>query len=128
MRPDGLRPDLYVVVRMLEALWRNGNRMRPTHLQLAAGINYSRFERYLAFLESRALVVRSGGDAAETFVDLTPAGHDALRFLAQGMQQVLGLPLNGTRAGVAERSRTLGRRRASPPPEEPVDRPAGSED
>ena len=66
METDTLRPDLYVVVRILEALWRNANRMRPTHLQLASGINYSRFERYIAYLESRGLVVHQGGGSAET--------------------------------------------------------------
>ena len=91
MTPAGdLRPDLYVVARILEALWRNGNRLKPTQLQLAAGINYTRFERYLEFLESRKLVARRTGPETDTWIELTPAGHDALRFLAQGLREIFG--------------------------------------
>ena len=88
--PGDLRPDLYVVARLLEALWRNGNRLKPTQLQLAAGINYTRFERYIEFLEARRLVSRRAGTEDDTWIELTPAGHDALRFLAQGLREIFG--------------------------------------
>jgi hypothetical protein len=34
-----IRPDFRVVVRILEALWKNGGPMRPTPLQQASGTN-----------------------------------------------------------------------------------------
>lgn len=91
MAAGGWQPDLYVVVRLLEALWRNGNRSRPTHLQAASGVNYTRFERYLGYLESRGLVARDFGSEGETWIVLTVRGHEALRFLATGLRDILGV-------------------------------------
>lgn len=90
MRPDSLRPDLFVVLRLLEGLWRNGNRLKRTQLQTAAGINYTRLETYLAWLESRELVARRVDGSGDVWMELTPRGHEALRFLAHGLREILG--------------------------------------
>jgi len=81
------RPDLYVVLRLLEALVRNSNRMSRSALQRGAGINYTLFLRYLALLEARNLV-RSGNPGGE--VELTARGYEAYRFLRRGLLEVLG--------------------------------------
>ena len=52
--PD--RPDLYVVARFLERLWREGSPMLKTRLQVAANVNYDVFSRYLLWLLDRGLV------------------------------------------------------------------------
>jgi predicted transcriptional regulator len=87
--PKPGRPDLYVVARILEVLWKEGRPMRKTRLQMAAGINYSVFQRYIEVLGARGLV-RSvvepdGGEA----VELSAKGQEALQFLLQAMSRVL---------------------------------------
>src|SRR2546428_12141899 len=50
------RPDFFVVARFLERLWREGEPMLKTRLQVAANVNYDVFSRYLEWLRVRALV------------------------------------------------------------------------
>ena len=91
MRPAPARPspnlDLVVVARFLEALWRHGNRMRRTQLQMAARVNYTIFVRYLTHLEERGLVARTSG-ADGDWEELTAKGYEAHRFLAEGLAGV----------------------------------------
>jgi predicted transcriptional regulator len=90
------RPDLYVVARLLEALWRNHNRMRKTSLQMAAGLNYNVFTKYLEFLKARGLAtVHPEGEGER--VELTARGYEAHRFLVGGLAGVLGV---GAPAGI----------------------------
>jgi predicted transcriptional regulator len=81
------RPDLYVALRLLEALVRNSNRLSRAALQRAAGINYTLFVRYLELLETRDLV-RSSNPGGE--VELTAKGYEAYQFLRRGLLEVLG--------------------------------------
>jgi predicted transcriptional regulator len=85
--PD--RPDLFVVVRMLEVLRRNPDGLRKTPLQLAAGVNYTVFSRYLERLADRGLVnVEEDSDQTER-VHLTARGAEALGFLVSGISRVV---------------------------------------
>jgi predicted transcriptional regulator len=88
VRPEGTRPspnlDLVVVARFLEALWRHGNRMRRTQLQMAARVNYEIFVRYLSHLEERGLARRTNGPDGD-WEELTAKGYEAHRFLAEGL-------------------------------------------
>jgi predicted transcriptional regulator len=95
------RPDLRVVVRILEALWRLGGPLRPTRLQQASGTNYTQFARYLAHLEARGLVATSTGPDGETEVRLTPRGEEALRFLTAGLDRLLGAPPGAPGSGTS---------------------------
>ncbi|HYS71493.1 MAG TPA: hypothetical protein VEM95_03630, partial [Thermoplasmata archaeon] len=52
----GDRPDLYVVARLLERLWREDAPMVKTRLQVAANVNYDVFSRYLGWMAGRGLV------------------------------------------------------------------------
>jgi len=81
------RPDLYVVLRLLDTLARNSNRSSRAALQRGAGINYTLFVRYLELLEARDLV-RSTNPSGE--VELTAKGYEAYQFLQQGLLEVLG--------------------------------------
>lgn len=72
--PD--RPDIYVVARILERLWREGSPMLKTRLQVASNVNYDVFRKYLAWMQERALVeVRESEDGHER-VALTKRGSE----------------------------------------------------
>jgi predicted transcriptional regulator len=84
------RPDLRVVVRILEALGRSGRPHRPTQLQQASGTNYSQFQRYLDLLVSRGLLVVH--PPPDRFIELTPKGREAHRFLVYTLSVLLPGP------------------------------------
>jgi len=83
--PD--RPDLYVVVRMLERLWRVGEPMLKTKLQVAANVNYNIFTKYLIWLISRNLVVPVYGQDDHERVSITEKGRKAYRQLVEWMDE-----------------------------------------
>ena len=70
--PD--RPDVFVVARFLERLWREGAPMLKTRLQVAANVNYDVFSRYLTWLQSRGLVA----------VENNPDGHERVAITEKG--------------------------------------------
>jgi predicted transcriptional regulator len=84
------RPDLYVVVRLLETLRGSNRRLTRTQLQIASGMNYTQFARYLDLAIARGLVVLAPGGEGPPWVELTAKGYDALMFLARGMREVVG--------------------------------------
>ena len=84
------KPDLYVVARFLERLHDAEAPPRKTDLQLQVRVNYTIFQRYLAWLEARGFVrVAPGADGAER-VHLTPKGRDAYRTLVAWIREALG--------------------------------------
>ncbi|MCI4349751.1 MAG: hypothetical protein L3J93_06000 [Thermoplasmata archaeon] len=85
-----LRPDLYVVLRLLEAVRRAERLLTRTQLQLLSGTNYSQFARYLEVLTARGLLTLEPDPEGTLRVVLTPRGFDALVFLAKGMREVIG--------------------------------------
>lgn len=89
MAPSSPRPDLYVVGRILEALLREQGPMRKTRLQMAAGVNYSVFQRYCEILEKRGLLRLVPDPEGGELVELTVRGQEALHFLIEGMARVL---------------------------------------
>jgi predicted transcriptional regulator len=88
--PIPVRPDLYVVARILDVLSKDRRPMRKTRLQMAAGLNYSVFQGYLALQEGRGLVLRVTDPAGNEAFELSARGNEALNFLRQGMTRVLG--------------------------------------
>ena len=84
------RPDLWVVFRLLGAFQRSpSGRLRKTQLQMYSRVNYTVFSRYFEVLISRALVkvvVLEDGD----WLEITPKGHEAFRFMVNGIQSILG--------------------------------------
>ncbi|MCI4319174.1 MAG: hypothetical protein L3K23_03450 [Thermoplasmata archaeon] len=85
--PD--RPDLFVVVRILEVLRRNPKGIRKTPLQLAAGVNYTVFSRYLGRLAERGLVIVENDEEMTERVKLSDRGAEALQFLVSGIERVV---------------------------------------
>jgi predicted transcriptional regulator len=83
------RPDLFVVVRVLETLRRNPSGLRKTPLQLAAGTNYTVFSRYLERLLERGLVRMGTQTEGTDVVILTPKGSETLQFLVRGIERVV---------------------------------------
>jgi len=85
--PD--RPDLYVVARLLEGLWREHEPMVKTRLQVAANVNYDVFSRYLAWMMAKGLVSLEGNPDARERVVLTVRGAEAYRKLVQWVNDVV---------------------------------------
>ena len=87
------RPDLYVIVRLLEKLRTSDRQLNRTQLQIASGMNYSQFERYLELILQRGLAEMVENGNATPFVRLTKKGYDSLMLLVQGLQDILGTEL-----------------------------------
>ncbi len=83
------RPDLYVVARLLERLWREDAPMVKTRLQVAANVNYDVFSRYLTWLEERGLVSVEGSADGHDRVALTAKGRESYRRLVQWINEVV---------------------------------------
>ena len=118
------RPDLYVVARILERLWREDAPMLKTRLQVAANVNYDVFSRYLSWMLDRGLVALENSPEGHDRVILTPKGYEAYRRLVQWINEVVrGLPPRGLPGPLAEsRGRRRGRRGRRARPLPPTDR------
>ena len=84
------RPDLYVVARLLERLWREDAPMLKTRLQVGANVNYDVFTRYLSWLLARSLVVLENSPDGHERVALTPKGYESYRKLVQWINELVG--------------------------------------
>ncbi len=86
---QGDRPDLYVVARLLERLWREDAPMVKTRLQVAANVNYDVFSRYLGWMVQRGLASLENASDGHNRVALTPKGREAYRRLVQWVNEVV---------------------------------------
>jgi len=89
------RPDLYVVARLLERLWREEAPMLKTRLQVAANVNYDVFSRYLSWMLDRGLVALENSPDGHERITLTPKGHEAYRWLVHWINEVVRERLPG---------------------------------
>ena len=83
------RPDLYVVARLLESLWRAPEPMLKTRLQHAARENYDVFSRYHEWMMARPLVALEASADGHERVSLTEEGREAYRKLVQWINEVV---------------------------------------
>ena len=83
------RPDLYIVARVLERLWREEKPMLKTRLQLASRVNYDVFRRYVSWMSDRGLVSIENSSDGHERVGLTPKGEEAYRKLVQWINEVI---------------------------------------
>jgi predicted transcriptional regulator len=83
--PD--RPDLYVVARLLERLWREGHPMLKTRLQIAANVNYDVFSKDLAWCLARGLVALESSPDGHERVTITEKGKSAYRRLLEWINE-----------------------------------------
>lgn len=85
----GWKPDLYVLARFLEHLWRRDEPILKTRLQVTAGVNYDVFGRYLVWMQDRDLVILETAPDRHDRVILTPKGQEAYRKLVQWIREIV---------------------------------------
>ena len=85
----GDRPDLYVVARLLERLWRQDSPIMKTRLQVAANVNYDVFSRYLEWMVGRGLVSLENSADGHERVALTPKGRESYRTLVLWIHEIV---------------------------------------
>jgi predicted transcriptional regulator len=83
------RPDLYVVARILERLWKENRPMLKTRLQLASKVNYDVFRKYVSWMCERGLITPENSDDGHERLSLAPKGEEAYRKLVQWMNEVI---------------------------------------
>lgn len=81
------KPDLFVVARLLERLWRHQDPMLKTHLQRATNVNYDIFSRYLLWLVARDLVSLENSPDGHERVCLTLKGWEAYKRLIEWLNE-----------------------------------------
>ena len=83
------RPDLYIVARLLERLWREEQPMLKTRLQVASNVNYDVFRKYISWMADRGLVVMENSSDGHERFRLTPKGEEAYKKLVQWINEVI---------------------------------------
>ena len=83
------KPDLYVVARFLDIMYRNGPAMKKTNIQMLLGINYPRFIEYLEWLLKHDLVSETVDEEKAERIVLTPKGIDSYHRLVDWIKETL---------------------------------------
>jgi len=83
------KPDLYVVARFLDIMYRNGSAMKKTNIQMLLGLNYPRFIEYLDWLSKHNLVAGSLDEEKAERIALTPRGIDSYHKLVDWIKETL---------------------------------------
>ncbi len=83
------RPDLFVVARILERLWRKDAPMLKTLLQVATNVNYDVLRRYLSWMSDRGLLTIERSDDGHERVALTAEGSESYRRLVSWINDVV---------------------------------------
>lgn len=84
------KPDIYVLSRFLERLWLKNQPMKKTKLQMAVGLNYSQFMKYLEWMLKKGLVTKTNGDDGHEYIKITPQGYEAYQKLVAIIKEVFG--------------------------------------
>ena len=89
------KPDLYVVARFLNIMYRNGSAMKKTNIQMSLRLNYPRFTEYLHWMLEHQLVTESVDEQEKTErIMLTPKGIDSYHKMVDWISETLdGLKL-----------------------------------
>lgn len=83
------KPDLYVVARFLERLWTTNKQYKKTQLQMAVGLNYKVFLKYLNWLEEKNLAKLEKDNSGHTTVKITAEGVDAYSTLVKWIKRII---------------------------------------
>jgi len=84
------RPDLYVVARFLERLWRDERPHRKTDLQMAVRLNYNVYKKYLDWMLEKGLIqLHAEKDGGER-IAITPKGLATYRTLVEWIKETVG--------------------------------------
>jgi predicted transcriptional regulator len=82
-----MKPDLYVVARFLDVLWWNQNGIKKTRLQMAVGLNYQTFIKYLRWLKDHELIkIVLDGEGNERII-LSENGRESYRRLVTWIRE-----------------------------------------
>ena len=84
------RPDLYVVSRFLERLWRDPRPHRKTDLQMAVRLNYNVYKKYLDWMATKGLVLVTMEPDGSERVAITPKGLDTYKRLVEWIKETVG--------------------------------------
>ncbi len=88
--PDSLdRPDLYIVARMLERLWKEQQPILKTRLQVSSNVNYDVFKRYILWMSEHGLVSFEDSADGHERVALTTKGEESYKKLVQWINEVI---------------------------------------
>jgi len=90
INPSPKKPDLYVVARFLEKLCTPNKEYKKTELQMAVGLNYNVYTKYLKWLEEKGLIVIKNEGPRHVTVKITKKGLDAYNTLAMWIKDVIG--------------------------------------
>jgi len=82
------KPDLYVVARFVEALYRKGP-MKKTNLQMSTGLNYGAFSKYLQWFIEHGLAEIVGSEDDGERVRLTSKGVECHRRLVSWIRETM---------------------------------------
>ena len=88
MGNQGFQPNPFIVTRFFERLQRG--RLKRTRLQVATGLKWSDFSRYLNRLVELGLLALDEEDD-EVYVMLTPKGFELYHSLVQVLSELKGL-------------------------------------
>jgi predicted transcriptional regulator len=84
------KPDLYVVARFLDIMFKNGSAMKKTNIQMLLGLNYGRFMEYLEWLLEHQLVAETLDEEKAERIALTTKGIDAYNTVVEWIKDILG--------------------------------------
>jgi predicted transcriptional regulator len=85
---DPMKPDLYVVARFVEALYRGGP-MKKTNLQMSTRLNYGTFSRYLKWFIEHDLVKMVESEEGGERVYLTSKGVETHHKLVSWIRETM---------------------------------------
>jgi predicted transcriptional regulator len=83
------KPDLYVVARFLDVLWRNRAGLKKTPLQMSVRLNYQTFLNYLEWLKERELVKVVMDDDGNERIMLSAKGVEAYKKLVEWIKETM---------------------------------------
>ena len=83
------KPDIYVLSRILERLWRAGGEMKATRLQNAVGLNYISYIQYLEWMDKKGLIVIRNERNNRKFVTLTAIGLEVYHRIVEWINLVV---------------------------------------
>jgi predicted transcriptional regulator len=90
------RPDLYIVARLLERMWKEDKPILKTRLQVATNVNYDVFRRYISWMSDHGLVaVDDSLDDGHERLALTTKGEEAYKKLVQWINEVMHERIRG---------------------------------
>jgi predicted transcriptional regulator len=87
--PSLEKPDLYVVARFLDIMYRTGSPMKKTNIQMLLGVNYPRFTEYLEWLLNHKLVEQVKNDDGAERIALSMQGVEAYHRLVDWIKEIM---------------------------------------